>query len=37
MRLPTTRATAPTRVVRVFHRRRELPHRLTRPLPPPLV
>ena len=36
MRIPTTRTDALTRAV-LAQARRELPHRLTRPTPPPLV
>jgi hypothetical protein len=35
MRTTTTRATDPTRLERLL-RRHELPHRMTRPVPPPV-
>jgi len=37
MRIPTSRASALTSAVRTASPRHELPHRLIRPTPPPLV
>jgi hypothetical protein len=37
MRIPTTRATAPTGVRQLRLRRTDLPHRQPRPGPPPLA
>jgi hypothetical protein len=36
MRTTTSRGTDPTRLERLLRHHRELPHRITRPIPPPL-